>query len=102
MDVSKVLDELKAEREQIEEAILSLERLARGRGRGPGRPPNWMADVTPQAGSGQPPQSCAPGAAGIRVPRPKPKPKLPPATVAAAVPLPRPEQVWAVTGKGPL
>ena len=48
MDVSKVLDELKAEREQIEEAILSLERLARGRGRGPGRPPNWMADITPK------------------------------------------------------
>ena len=45
MDVSKILAELKAEREQIEEAILSLERLARGRGRGPGRPPNWMADV---------------------------------------------------------
>ena len=29
MDVSKILAELKAEREQIEEAILSLERLAR-------------------------------------------------------------------------
>ena len=39
MDVSKILAELKAEREQIEEAIASLERLARGRGRGPGRPP---------------------------------------------------------------
>src|SRR5260370_33922471 len=47
MDVSKILAELKAEREQIEEAILELERLARGRGRGPGRPPNWMADLTP-------------------------------------------------------
>jgi len=44
-DVQKILAELKAEREQIEEAILSLERLARGRGRGPGRPPTWMADV---------------------------------------------------------
>jgi hypothetical protein len=51
MDVSKILAELKAEREQIEEAILSLERLARGRGRGPGRPPNWMADITPSAGA---------------------------------------------------
>lgn len=46
MDVSKILAELKAERAQIEEAILSLERLARGRGRGPGRPPNWMAEAT--------------------------------------------------------
>src|SRR5260370_38946300 len=57
VDVSKSLGELKAEREQIEEAILSLERLARGRGRGPGRPPNWMADVTPPKRRGQPPGS---------------------------------------------
>jgi hypothetical protein len=56
MDVSKILAELKAEREQIEEAILSLERLARGRGRGPGRPPNWMADITPKR-RGRPPGS---------------------------------------------
>jgi hypothetical protein len=38
---------LKAERQQIEEAILSLERLARGRHRGPGRPPNIFADLSP-------------------------------------------------------
>jgi hypothetical protein len=56
MDVSKILAELKAEREQIEEAIVSLERLARGRGRGPGRPPNWMADITPKR-RGRPPGS---------------------------------------------
>ena len=31
MDVSKILVELRQERTQIEEAILSLERLARGR-----------------------------------------------------------------------
>lgn len=40
MDVAKILAELKAERAQIEEAILSLERLALGRKRGPGRPRN--------------------------------------------------------------
>src|ERR1700737_1286372 len=55
MDVSKILAELKAEREQIEEAVLNLERLARGRGRRPGRPPNWMADVTPPKRRGRPP-----------------------------------------------
>ena len=43
MDVSKILTELKAERQQIEEAILSLERLARARGGRRGRPPAWMA-----------------------------------------------------------
>jgi hypothetical protein len=48
MDVGKIVAELKAEREQIEEAIVSLERLARGRVRGPGRPPNWMADTAPK------------------------------------------------------
>jgi hypothetical protein len=42
MDVSKILAELKAEREQLEEAILSLERLARGRGARRGRPPAWL------------------------------------------------------------
>ena len=45
MDVTKILAELKAEREQIEEAILSLERLARGRGRRRGRPPSWMSEI---------------------------------------------------------
>ena len=43
MDVSKILAELKAEREQINEAILSLERLALGRRRGPGRPPSSVS-----------------------------------------------------------
>jgi hypothetical protein len=45
MDVSKILDELRQEREQLEEAILSLERLARGRGRRRGRPPSWMIEA---------------------------------------------------------
>ena len=45
MDVAKILDELRQEREQLEEAILSLERLARGRGRRRGRPPSWMVEA---------------------------------------------------------
>jgi hypothetical protein len=44
MDVTKILVELRQERTQIEEAILSLERLARGRGRRRGRPPAWLAE----------------------------------------------------------
>jgi hypothetical protein len=43
MDVTKMLTELKAEREAIEEAIVTLERLARGQGRRRGRPPSWLA-----------------------------------------------------------
>jgi hypothetical protein len=42
MDVSKMLAELRQERSAIEEAILILERLARGRGKRRGRPPLWM------------------------------------------------------------
>ncbi len=43
MDVAKILAELRQEREQIEEAIVSLERLAHGRGKRRGRPPAWMS-----------------------------------------------------------
>ena len=43
MDVMKMLDELRSEREAIEEAILTLERLAQGQGRRRGRPPAWLA-----------------------------------------------------------
>jgi hypothetical protein len=59
MDVSKILAELKQEREQIEQAILSLELLARGRGRKRGRPPAWMSQVTVAAPKrrGRPPGS---------------------------------------------
>jgi hypothetical protein len=57
MDVTKILAELKAEREQIEEAIVSLERLAQGRGRKRGRPPAWMAEVAAPKRRGRPPGS---------------------------------------------
>lgn len=42
MDIEKLLAELRAEREQIEEAILSLERLAAGHTKRRGRPPGWL------------------------------------------------------------
>ena len=54
MDVTKILAELRQEREQLEEAILSLERLARGRGRRRGRPPAWMVEAKKR---GRPPGS---------------------------------------------
>ncbi len=55
MDVTKILAELRQERVQLEEAILSLERLARGRGRRRGRPPAWLAE--PPKKRGRPPGS---------------------------------------------
>lgn len=54
MDVTKMLTELRQEREQIEEAIMSLERLARGRGKRRGRPPAWMTEIKRR---GRPPGS---------------------------------------------
>ena len=45
MDVTKILSDLRQEREQLEEAILSLERLAAGRGKRRGRPPAWMSET---------------------------------------------------------
>ena len=43
MDLNKMLDDLRRERESIEQAILTLERLANGQGRRRGRPPAWMS-----------------------------------------------------------
>jgi hypothetical protein len=54
MDVLKSLAELRQEREQIEEAIITLERLARGRSKRRGRPPAWMQQVKRR---GRPPGS---------------------------------------------
>lgn len=54
MDISKILVDLRQEREQLEEAILSLERLAMGRGRRRGRPPAWMNAFTQPKKRGRP------------------------------------------------
>ena len=45
MDILKMLAELRADREQVEQAIMVLERIARGQGKRRGRPPAWMSQV---------------------------------------------------------
>ncbi len=60
MDIPKLLADLRAEREQIEEAILSLERLAAGQGKRRGRPPAWLVaakQTTTTKRRGRPPGS---------------------------------------------
>jgi hypothetical protein len=52
MDIIKMLQDLRSDREQIEEAILTLERLARGQGRRRGRPPNGCPKVPTARHSG--------------------------------------------------
>jgi hypothetical protein len=56
MDISKMLEELRQERQHLEEAILTLERLAMGRGKRRGRPPAWMKQTGPRR-RGRPPGS---------------------------------------------
>jgi hypothetical protein len=46
MEIHKILAELIEERDQMNEAIMSLERLAAGRGKRRGRPPAWMQKIT--------------------------------------------------------
>ena len=54
VDVLKVLSELRQEREQLEEVIMTLEKLARIRVKRRGRPPAWMSEVKRR---GRPPGS---------------------------------------------
>jgi hypothetical protein len=59
MDINKILTDLRAEREQIEQAILVLQGLAQGQRRR-GRKPAWMqkaagAVVEPKRRRGRPP-----------------------------------------------
>lgn len=69
LDIDKMLAELRVEREQIEEAILTLERLARGRGRRRGRPPSWLKEAAGSVSEmedGQQPNGAATHAAEPR------------------------------------
>jgi hypothetical protein len=45
MDIAKMLAEMHHEREQLDEAIAVLARLAMGQGKRRGRPPAWMTAV---------------------------------------------------------
>lgn len=53
MDVNRILDELRLERDQLDEAILSLERLALGTRRR-GRPPLWIQEAQQRAAADMP------------------------------------------------
>jgi hypothetical protein len=57
IDVAKILEELKQEKEQLEQAIITLERLAVGRSPRRGRPPAWMTEGTAPKRRGRPPGS---------------------------------------------
>jgi hypothetical protein len=56
MDLEKILVELRQERDHTDEAIRSLERLARSRGARRGTPPAWMTEFLAKR-RGRPPGS---------------------------------------------
>jgi hypothetical protein len=45
MDLNEILEQLREERAQIDEAIIVLERMQLGRGRRRGRPPKWVQEA---------------------------------------------------------
>jgi len=52
MDIHNILAELRTEKERLEEAIVTIERLAVGSlTKRRGRPPKWLANVKAEAGS---------------------------------------------------
>jgi hypothetical protein len=57
MDILKMLADLRQEREHVEEAIVVLERLARGHGKRRWRPPAWMTATSQIKKHGRPPGS---------------------------------------------
>jgi len=66
MDTNKILAELRQEREYLDRAILTIERLALGGAKRRGRPPAWMtkatvAERTAPAEPGKPRRGRPPG-----------------------------------------
>jgi len=52
MDIHSILAELRSEKDRLEEAILTIERLAAGSlAKRRGRPPKWLANVKADAAS---------------------------------------------------
>jgi len=51
MDILSILAELRSEKERLDEAILTIERLANGSGaKRRGRPPAWMENAKAESG----------------------------------------------------
>lgn len=60
MNYSEILDELRTERDMVDQAIAVLERLQVDAPRRRGRPPRWLSDRKKEAGS----VKAVPGAVG--------------------------------------
>jgi len=66
MDVMWILEQLRGERDQLDDAIAAIERMASSGRRGRGRPPAWLAAARQGAGEqpakrrGRPPDKNSP------------------------------------------
>jgi hypothetical protein len=61
MDILSILTELRSEKARLEEAILTIERLAAGSlTKRRGRPPLWMANAKAESGPSLVPKTVAP------------------------------------------
>ena len=67
MDLTKLISDLRSERQYIEEAILALERIAQGGHKRRGRPPKWMAGLKLETNSVAPKRKRAPSAKARKV-----------------------------------
>jgi hypothetical protein len=45
MDLNNILQQLRLQRDHVDESIAALERIAAGMGRRRGRPPKWMTQA---------------------------------------------------------
>jgi hypothetical protein len=45
MDLNSILQQLRQQRDHVDESIAALERIASGMGRRRGRPPKWMKEA---------------------------------------------------------
>ena len=61
MDFTKILAELRQERQQLGEAIASLERLALRGAKRRGRPPAWMTQIKEETTKAEPAKKRGPG-----------------------------------------
>lgn len=64
MDLEKILTELRAERNRIDEAILAIERISHGSAKRRGRRPKWPAQAQEETGEPEPAERKTPSATG--------------------------------------
>jgi len=66
MDITHMLAERRSEIQRLDEAILSLQRLATGGGKRRGRPPKWMASSAEHTAFDAPTRKRKPFSAATR------------------------------------